>query len=96
MVAETCKNLLLAGLSATLQDGAVVSPSDLGANFLLDDEDVGVNVSWRVLCDHPRLPTVEHDELLRGPVRGLLRLERSYGNARPVRYGRTGIKSFVH
>ncbi|CAM9857878.1 unnamed protein product [Pylaiella littoralis] len=43
VTAEGCKNLLLAGVSATLQDEAVAQPSDVGANFLLDGQDVGKN-----------------------------------------------------
>ncbi|CAN0446721.1 unnamed protein product, partial [Hapterophycus canaliculatus] len=45
VTAECCKNLLLAGVSATLQDEAAAQPSDVGANFLLSGEDVGKNVS---------------------------------------------------
>lgn len=44
VTAEGCKNLLLAGVSATLRDDAVVSASDIGANFLLQAEDIGKNV----------------------------------------------------
>ncbi|CAM9434302.1 unnamed protein product [Ectocarpus sp. 6 AP-2014] len=40
---EGCKNLLLAGVSATLQDQASAQPSDIGANFLLSGQDVGKN-----------------------------------------------------
>ncbi|CAM9995952.1 unnamed protein product [Scytosiphon promiscuus] len=43
VTAEGCKNLLLAGVSATLQDEALAQPSDVGANFLLSGEDVGKN-----------------------------------------------------
>ncbi|CAN0043805.1 unnamed protein product [Ascophyllum nodosum] len=43
VTAEGCKNLLLAGVSATLRDDAAVAPVDLGANFLLDGKDVGKN-----------------------------------------------------
>lgn len=44
VTAEGCKNLLLAGVSAVLQDDAAAQPSDIGANFLLDCQDVGNNV----------------------------------------------------
>eukprot|EP00752_Nemacystus_decipiens_P005543 g5015.t1 len=43
VTAEGCKNLLLAGVSALLQDDAAAQPSDIGANFLLDGQDVGKN-----------------------------------------------------
>lgn len=44
VTAEGCKNLLLAGVSATLCDEATVTPADIGANFLLEGGDVGENV----------------------------------------------------
>lgn len=44
VTAEGCKNLLLAGVSATLQDQTSAQPSDIGANFLLSGQDVGKNV----------------------------------------------------
>lgn len=47
VTAEGCKNLLLAGVSAVLQDDAAAQPVDIGANFLLDGQDVGKNVSVR-------------------------------------------------
>lgn len=44
VTAEGCKNLLLAGVSAVLQGDAAAEPGDIGANFLLDGQDVGKNV----------------------------------------------------
>lgn len=44
VTAEGCKNLLLAGVSATLRDEGVVTAMDIGANFLLEADDVGKNV----------------------------------------------------
>uniref|UniRef100_A0A7R9YA67 Ubiquitin-like 1-activating enzyme E1A n=1 Tax=Pinguiococcus pyrenoidosus TaxID=172671 RepID=A0A7R9YA67_9STRA len=41
--AEVAKNLVLAGISVTLQDGNAVRGRDLGANFFLAAEDVGAN-----------------------------------------------------
>lgn len=41
--AEVCKNLVLAGISATLQDDATVTAKDLSANFFLTMDDVGKN-----------------------------------------------------
>lgn len=43
VTAEGCKNLLLAGLSATLRDDGLVDVRDIGANFLLEEEDIGKN-----------------------------------------------------
>ncbi|CAM9195434.1 unnamed protein product [Choristocarpus tenellus] len=43
VTAEACKNLILAGINATLQDSELVKPEDVGANFFLTDEDVGKN-----------------------------------------------------
>ncbi|CAM9277058.1 unnamed protein product [Laminaria digitata] len=43
VTAEGCKNLLLAGVSATLRDEGLVEERDIGANFLLTGEDVGQN-----------------------------------------------------
>ena len=44
VTAEGCKNLLLAGVSATLRDEGLVQERDIGANFLLTGQDVGQNV----------------------------------------------------
>jgi molybdopterin/thiamine biosynthesis adenylyltransferase len=41
--AETAKNLVLAGINATLQDSGSVTWADLGANFFLTAADVGNN-----------------------------------------------------
>ena len=49
---EIAKNLVLAGIGAiTLLDRAAVSDQDLGAQFLIAEEDVGRNVS----CQRPAL-----------------------------------------
>ena len=42
---ELCKNLVLAGFSATLGDGGVVGAADLAYNFLVEEGDVGRNVA---------------------------------------------------
>ena len=41
--AEVCKNLVLAGISVTIQDSACVTAADLGAQFFLSPEDIGKN-----------------------------------------------------
>ena len=41
--AEVCKNLVLAGISVTIQDSARVTAADLGAQFFLSAEDIGKN-----------------------------------------------------
>jgi ubiquitin-like 1-activating enzyme E1 A len=41
--AEVCKNLVLAGISATIQDHEAVTPADIGAQFFLTADDVGKN-----------------------------------------------------
>jgi molybdopterin/thiamine biosynthesis adenylyltransferase len=41
--AETAKNLVLAGINATVQDSGTVAWADLGANFFLTAADVGIN-----------------------------------------------------
>ncbi len=41
--AETAKNLVLAGVHAVVQDSAIVTACDLGANFLLTENDIGRN-----------------------------------------------------
>ncbi len=40
---ETAKNLVLAGVHAVVQDSAMVKACDLGANFLLTEDDIGRN-----------------------------------------------------
>jgi len=60
--AEVVKNLVLAGLSATIVDGATVSEADLASNFFLDAEDIGKNRAAAVLPrvqELNRLVTVE-------------------------------------
>lgn len=60
--AEVVKNLVLAGLSATIVDGAEVSEADLASNFFLDEEDIGKNRASAVLPrvqELNRLVTVE-------------------------------------
>ena len=43
---EVCKNLVLAGVgSVTIIDHNVVTEEDLGAQFLVTEQDVGKNVS---------------------------------------------------
>lgn len=44
-VAQTCKNLVLAGINVTVQDTATVTHEDLASQFFLTDADVGKNVS---------------------------------------------------
>lgn len=41
--AEVCKNIVLAGVSVTIQDDNVVEPADLGGNFFLTAEALGKN-----------------------------------------------------
>ncbi|KAL1919909.1 uncharacterized protein VTP21DRAFT_1841 [Calcarisporiella thermophila] len=58
--AETCKNLVLAGIGAlTLLDDAKVAEEDLGANFFLELKDIGspraLAVSKRVQTLNPRV-----------------------------------------
>ena len=44
---EIAKNLVLAGIgSLTVQDDQLVQEVDLGAQFLLSEEDVGKNVGF--------------------------------------------------
>ena len=44
---EVCKNLVLAGVgSVTIIDHNVVTEEDLGAQFLVTEQDVGKNVSY--------------------------------------------------
>jgi len=43
--AEICKNLVLGGVSVTIQDAEAVLEEDLGANFFLKPDAVGSNVS---------------------------------------------------
>mmetsp|Transcript_35171 Transcript_35171/g.43399 ORF Transcript_35171/g.43399 Transcript_35171/m.43399 type:complete len:334 (+) Transcript_35171:170-1171(+) len=40
---ELCKNLILAGISVTIQDSDTVKPEDLGTQFFLREEDIGKN-----------------------------------------------------
>jgi len=48
---EVCKNLVLAGVgSITIIDHNVVTEEDLGAQFLITEQDVGKNVSKYDLC----------------------------------------------
>lgn len=43
---EIAKNLVLAGIgSLTVLDSAIVSPQDLGAQFFVEESDIGKNVS---------------------------------------------------
>ena len=42
--AEVAKNLVLAGVSVTLQDDVSVTPADVGVQFLLRDAHAGMNV----------------------------------------------------
>ena len=68
---------MLAGLSATIVDGATVSEADLASNFFLDEGDIGKNRAAAVL---PRVqvttttPTTNrtkqrlHNARPRGPV----------------------------
>ncbi|CAM9381057.1 unnamed protein product [Discosporangium mesarthrocarpum] len=64
VTAEGCKNLVLAGVSATLQDEGVVRMKDVGANFFLAEEDLGKN---RAEVSQPRaqvlnnLVSVDHE-----------------------------------
>lgn len=48
--AEVAKNLVLAGISVTLLDSALVEPFHFGANFLLEEGSVGKNVSKSLQC----------------------------------------------
>ena len=50
--AEVCKNLCLAGISATIVDAESVTTEDLSSNFFLSLEDVGTN---RVVAALPRI-----------------------------------------
>src|SRR4051812_7224863 len=44
ILTEVCKNLVLAGVgSITIYDDAAVTPRDLGAQFFLEESDVGKN-----------------------------------------------------
>lgn len=42
---QICKNVVLAGINVTLMDAETVKPEDLGAQFFLRPEHVGMNVS---------------------------------------------------
>jgi ubiquitin-like 1-activating enzyme E1 A len=47
--AEVVKNVVLAGMSVTIQDDRAASASDLGGQFFLTEADVGRNVSfWQI------------------------------------------------
>ena len=47
---ELCKNLVLAGLGAmTILDDDLVTPSDIGCQFFLRQEDIGKNVNWKFI-----------------------------------------------
>ena len=50
--------MLLAGINVALLDSAVVTPSDLSAQFFLRPEHVGMNV--RPLPTHPPIPSPTH------------------------------------
>ena len=48
---EIAKNLVLAGIgSLTIQDDGVLTPEDLGAQFLCTESDLGTNVSLLTRC----------------------------------------------
>mmetsp|Transcript_13181 Transcript_13181/g.15993 ORF Transcript_13181/g.15993 Transcript_13181/m.15993 type:complete len:372 (-) Transcript_13181:671-1786(-) len=42
---ELCKNLVLAGISVTIQESSVVKAEDLGTQFFLREEDIGKNLA---------------------------------------------------
>ena len=49
---EIAKNLVLAGIgSLTIQDSQIVVDDDCGAQFLISEEDVGINVRIRRRVD---------------------------------------------
>ena len=50
--AEVTKNLCLAGISATLVDGGLVTADDVSSNFFLTLDDVGSN---RAIAAFPRI-----------------------------------------
>ena len=50
--AEVCKDLVLAGISATIQDDQNVSTADIGAQFFVAAEDLGKN---RAAASLPRV-----------------------------------------
>jgi ubiquitin-like 1-activating enzyme E1 A len=55
--AEVCKNLALAGIGAlTLHDDALVTESDLGAQFFLETADIGKNVCCAAIPPTFRCP----------------------------------------
>ena len=90
-IAQVCKNLVLAGISATLQDDATVTAKDLSANFFLTMDDVGKNVrvlapSAAVALPHLRPPQAMGFDvwLVRTPPR-VPRLQRAAASLDRVR-----------
>ena len=96
---EIAKNLVLAGVdSLTISDLSPVAPEDLGAQFLLTEDDVGRNVSPQRKCDilmltYPpkarRSSATQHTKAQ--PSRQML-----HPRSRPVNRSRRAVRRPVH
>eukprot|EP01031_Cornospumella_fuschlensis_P040407 gene40407-49241_t len=68
---EVAKNLALAGVNVTLQDDQVVSSSDMGVNFFLTAEHMGVNRAQASLSFVQELNPLSQMEALTVPLNAL-------------------------
>lgn len=78
LATEIAKNVVLAGIgSISLLDAADVSPTDLGANFFLREDDVGSKVRRALVCSGGAGVDSGWDRGPKLPHRGSRRLTRA-------------------
>ena len=94
--AEVCKNLVLAGISATIQDDQIVTPADIGAQFFLTQENIGENraaASLKNVKELNSLVSVEcmTESLGAQPGIGSSLVSRQFLNSNPMPYASVSI-----